>query len=218
MRHVLPVPLASACLALALAACGPKPDVAPATTGTPAATPAPVVDAPAAPPPTTAPATLPASPIASPTYAGFGPAAFGSDAEAVRQAWGRPLDGEAPSAAPGEAEGCYLLTPQGAKTPGGPPALLFMIEGGKFVRTDVHGADLAAPGGGRVGMSTAEVERLYAGGIERQPHEYVEGAQYLRVRDAASGHVLVFETNAAGRVTTWRIGQVPQVDYVESCA
>lgn len=156
--------------------------------------------------------------VMSPTYAGFGPATYGSDAEAVRQAWGRDMDGMPPKAAPGEAEGCYLLTPKGLRTGDGRPALHFMIEGGRFVRTDVRGTAYAAPGGGRVGMIAAQVEALHAGALERQPHKYVDGAQYMRVRDAASGHALVYETDAAGTVTTWRIGQVPQVDYVESCS
>ena len=113
--------------------------------------------------------------MVAPGYAGFGPAALGSPAEAVRQAWGRPLDGDAPAAAPGEPEGCYYLVPQGARAPGTPPPLAFMVEAGRFVRVDVHDPALAAPGGGRVGMTGAEVERLHAGRIERQPHKYVEG-------------------------------------------
>ncbi|HWI23748.1 MAG TPA: lectin, partial [Lysobacter sp.] len=30
--------------------------------------------------------------------------------------------------------------------------------------------------------------------------------------------VLVFETDAAGKVTAWRAGVPPQVDYVEGCS
>lgn len=226
MRHRLLVPVMSTCaLVVVLAACHRTPDAAPAPdTDTPAAR---ALDpalaagsadaAPdAAPPVPPAPSATPG--VVAPTFAGFGPAAFGADAEAIRQAWGRDMQGQPPATAPGEAEGCYLLTPTGARTAEGRPALSFMIEGGRFVRADVRDTASIAPGGGRVGMPTADIERLHAGGIERQPHKYVDGAQYLRVRDAASGHVLVFETDAAGTVITWRIGQTPQVDYVESCS
>jgi hypothetical protein len=47
----------------------------------------------------------------------------------------------------------------------------------------------------------------------------VEGGHYLSI--AASGVApskLVFETDAAGKVTAWRVGLTPQVDYVEGCS
>jgi len=87
-------------------------------------------------------------------------------------------------------------------------------------RFDVRRDDVAAPGGGKVGMRKAQVAALYAG-IEEGPHKYTDG-QYLRVKDPAGGSgVMVFETDGAGddaTVTEWRIGIPPQVDYVEGCS
>ena len=64
-------------------------------------------------------------------------------------------------------------------------------------------------------MLRTDLERLYPDRIEAMPHKYVEGAQTLRV--AEGDRALVFETDVAGRVTEWRIGTPPQVDYVEGC-
>ncbi|WP_394001716.1 hypothetical protein ACF3M1_14225 [Luteimonas sp. WGS1318] len=203
-------------LALALAACGNSPSdpVEPATA--PADT---ALDGdPAAPPPFDAPdeAAPPAPGSNRPsvvedviTFEGFGPAAFGTDQEQVRMAWGNDLG----DAKPSEPGGCYYLTPQPLGTAG--YNIAFMIEGDRFARIDVRNEGYAAPGGGKVGMDRAEIERLYAGRVEPMPHKYVEGAHYLRVRDG--DHALVFETDTAGRVTEWRVGTPPQVDYVEGC-
>lgn len=146
-------------------------------------------------------------------YGGFGTAAFGADESALRSAWGQPLEGMEPQA-PGD---CYYLTP--SPRPQGGYGTAFMFEGRRFVRTDVDNPDIAAPGGGRIGMRAEELDVLYPGRIESRPHEYVEGGRYLRIRaaDSAAG-ALVFETDAAGRVTRWRVGLAPQVDYVEGCS
>ena len=51
------------------------------------------------------------------------------------------------------------------------------------------------------------------------PHKYVEGGQYLSVdADAEAPSKLVFETDASGNVTRWRVGLLPQANYVEGCS
>lgn len=144
------------------------------------------------------------------TFAGFGPAAFGSDEESVRMAWGKDMEG-----APSEPGGCYVLAP----APRGEPPFRFgfMLEGGKFARIDVRTAAIAAPGSGKVGMPANEIERLYQG-VETTPHKYTPAARVMRAKDPAGGTAaLVFETDANGVVVVWRIGVPPQVDYVENC-
>ena len=116
-------------------------------------------------------------------------------------------------------EGERLLLPQPDVGIAAPAYFAFMIEDGKFVRYDVGNDKEVAPGGGSVGMSADEIAALYAGRIEEQPHKYVEGGKYLRIKDGDGGNgVLVFETDAAGKVTEWRVGVPPQVDYVEGCS
>lgn len=146
-------------------------------------------------------------------FGGFGGAAFGVDEAALRSAWGQPLEGMKPD----EPHHCYYLTP--TPRPQGGYGTAFMFEDRRFVRVDVDNPDIAAPGGGRIGMRTEEVEAIYPDRIRSQPHEYVEGGRYLRITDAGGGPAaLVFETDATGRVTRWRIGLPPQVDYVEGCS
>ena len=66
-------------------------------------------------------------------------------------------------------------------------------------------------------MAASEIAAIYPGRIEERPHKYVDGAKYLRVTRDGSEAVLLFETDAQGRVEEWRIGLPPQVDYVEGC-
>ncbi|WP_255516354.1 hypothetical protein [Luteimonas suaedae] len=219
------IPLAAAALVLALSACQERPQ-----TTDPAADSVASGDAmtdPAAPPPLDQPeedvppataADAAAATGAMPaegaiTFEGFGPAAFGADQEQVRMAWGRDLGEPTPS----EPGGCYYLMPQPQPSDG--YRIAFMVEGDRFSRIDVRADDIVAPGGGRVGMSADEIEALYPGRVERRPHKYVEGASYLRIPDEAGGKgVLLFATDEHGRVTEWRIGVPPQVDYVEGCS
>jgi len=173
------------------------------------------VDQPAADMPPATPPTLPTTgPMPAPgtiTFAGFGPANFGASDEEVRMAWGQDL-GDAYAGEPG---GCYYLFPQ--PKPEGSYRIGFMIEGDKFARIDVDAADIVAPGGGKIGMSADEVRKVYADRIEERPHKYDPDGKYFRIKDSAGGNgVLLFEVNA-GKVSEWRIGVPPQVDYVEGC-
>ena len=134
-------------------------------------------------------------------------------AEEVRAAWSGALDGQ-PAV---EGMDCYHLVPAGQAVLS--DFALMFVDGG-FVRYSVEGNDaITAPGGGRVGMELADIERLYGPDVQRSGHKYVEGGEYLRVADPDGGDaMLVFETDANGTVTGWRAGVPPQVDYVEGCA
>lgn len=100
-----------------------------------------------------------------------------------------------------------------------PQQLMLMVEGGRLVRYDVRGAGLVAPGGGAVGMTLAQLKMRYPDQTSVQPNKYARGALDLRV-DPPSGqaHALVFEIDADGFVRHWRLGLVPQADYVEGCS
>ena len=205
--------------ALALGAC--REHAEPAGVGdspTPAAAPADV-----APPQPTAPAPVP-EPATSPDgepgptpaagaigFAGFGPAAWGASEEQVRMAWGKDMQADTVD----DPNACHYLHPLPRPHAGFGTA--FMIEGGKLVRIDVDSVHIAAPGGGKAGMTAEAVRALYPGRIESRPHKYVEGGQYLRVTDPGRAGVLVFNVTD-GTVDSWRVGVAPQVDYVEGCS
>jgi len=210
-------------LLLAMAACSrpaaPTAETpAPATAATPVPSAAlpptttvapPPASVPEVPAPTTAPpATPPGDQLAR--FDGYGDLRFGMTAQQARQAWGGDLNGK-----PGPGEACYYLNPTSNPAPS---YFAFMIENDKFVRYDVGNDKEVAPGGGKRGMSADEIGRLYAGRIQESPHKYVPGGKVLRIKDSAGNGVLVFETDAAGKVTEWRVGVPPQVDYVEGCS
>ncbi len=141
---------------------------------------------------------------------GYGHLHFGMNADEVKKAWDGELNGKP---APGVI--CYYLTPSSAKAPGD---FGLMMESDKFVRYDVGTDKETAPGGGKLGMDIAEIRKLYAGHVTETPHKYIKGGMVLRVESSDdAGGVVVFETDATGKVTAWRVGQVPQIDYVERC-
>jgi hypothetical protein len=204
MLRKLPILMLSV---VALVACNREHPTAPAaTTPAPAAaTPAHPTDVVRAPPATALTQTGDAH------INGYGHLHFGMNADEVKQAWGGELDGK-----PGAGVICYYLAPKWVKAPGD---FGFMMESDKFVRYDVGTDKETAPGGGKVGMGIDLIRKLYAGHVTETPHKYIKGGRVLRVESGdESGGVVVFETDATGKVTTWRVGQVPQIDYVERCA
>lgn len=142
-------------------------------------------------------------------YDGYGDMRFGMSEPEARKAWGGALNGES-------GDGCHYLNPAWEKAPS---HFAFMFDGGRFVRYDVGNDKEIAPGGGRRGMSEAEIDAAYPGRVAKSPHKYVDGGKYLRVKaDDGSAGVLVFETDAAGKVSEWHAGLAPQVDWIEGCS
>jgi hypothetical protein len=202
MLRKLPILL----LSVVLVACNRQPPAAPAaTTPAPAAaTPAQSASVVRAPPATALTQTGDAH------INGYGQLHFGMNADEVKKAWSGELNGK-----PASGVICYYLTPNSVKTPGD---FGLMMESDKFVRYDVRTDKETAPGGGKFGMGIAEIRKLYAGHVTETPHKYIKGGLYLRVESSdEGGGVVLFETDATGKVTTWRVGQVPQIDYVERC-
>lgn len=184
------------------------PDVA--ATPPPASTAPPASAPPAVQPPT---ATTPAAngDGAQATFAGIGGLAFGTPAAQMEQAWGSPLK------AIGKEDNadCYFMSPASVAHPAD---FHFMVGSGRFARFGTSSDRVAAPGGGRVGMTEAQLQALYGNGLTASPHFYTDG-KYLEI--AASGVAptrLVFETDEAGKVTEWRLGLEPEVGYVEGCS
>jgi hypothetical protein len=60
-----------------------------------------------------------------------------------------------------------------------------------------------------------------AANVSSGSHFYVAGGKYLSVTStdpALSDHRLTYETDAAGKVTSFRAGRMPEVRYVEGCS
>jgi hypothetical protein len=196
-----------------LAACNADRQPQPAATAPAASTPSQPADA-TQPAPVPAPSGASALPETPPgsglaRYDGYGDMRFGMTEADARKAWGGDLNGES-------GDGCHYLNPVWEKAPS---HFAFMFDGGKFVRYDVGNDKEIAPGGGRRGMTETEIDAAYPGRVEKSPHKYVSGGKYLKVKDdGGSDGVLVFETDAAGKVSEWHAGVAPQVDYIEGCS
>ena len=180
----------------------PAPADSSAAATTPAAPGAPAASAPASP--------SPASPTYTVTEHGIGPLRAGmtfAEADA--------------------ALGGALLVPVGVDTTGcdylvwdgGPPGVHVMFDEHHVARVDVDTASIATAAGARVGDDEARIKRLYPGQITVTPHKYEDG-HYLTVTPqspADKRYRMIFET-AGGRVTRYRAGVLPSVEYVEGCS
>lgn len=206
MKSLLPLVM----VVTLLSACQRDPAAAPATEPQTTATATPMAEAPA-PTPAADDTAAPAGPVSQASFLGYGDMKLGSTVDEARAAWGGELNG-----APMEGTTCHYLWPKWISRPAD---FAFMMEDGRFVRYDVGTDKETAPGGGKVGMSVEELQKLYSGALKASPHKYTQGGQYLSMDagDVAPTR-LVFEVDAAGKVTSWRVGLSPQVEYVEGCS
>lgn len=96
-----------------------------------------------------------------------------------------------------------------------PPGLAVMLEDGKVARVEVRSGSIQTSRGARIGDSEPRLKILYPG-ITTTPHKYVAGGHYLTVLGSDPANRIVFETDG-GKVTTFRSGRTPAVEYVEGC-
>ena len=153
-------------------------------------------------------ASASANSLQAASYRGYGDLHFGLSEADFRKHWGDLKGG--PAAA---GSTCTVLYPIWVKQL--PPDIGFMFEGDTFVRFDVRTAKEAAPGGGKVGMTAAQIAALYPS-VQKQPQKYDPDAVNLRV-SGDGGAALLFEIGKDGKVSAWRVGLAPQIDYVEGC-
>lgn len=139
------------------------------------------------------------------SFTGVSPLRIGMTGAEARKALGMP----ASSAKPGE---CSYLDTKGRSH------AFVMLVRDTVVRLDVRDSSLATDAGVRVGDAESRVQELYKGRVKSEPHKYVSGGHYLIVPSPSdSTRQLVFETDGK-RVTTWRVGRLPEVRWVEGCS
>lgn len=183
---------------------------------------APADTAPATPPATTATDAPPATDATpsdarlalsadGPHWFGHGQLRWGMTPEEMQAAF-QPGTLSRPAGV-GTDDTCHYLIPGNAQGD-----VRLMVEEGRFVRAEYLTPVTEAPGGGKVGWTAAQVRAAYGDRVEETPHKYEDGALYLRIKAPEGDGVLLFETDASGTVTRWRMGVAPQVDYVEGCA
>lgn len=114
------------------------------------------------------------------------------------------------------AESCTYATWREA-----PSGVRVMLERGLVARLDVTSGSTATSRGARIGDTEARVTDLYRGRLAVTPHKYTPGAHYMTVTppagtDEDNAYRLVFETDGQ-KVTRYRGGKRPAVEYVEGC-
>jgi hypothetical protein len=96
-----------------------------------------------------------------------------------------------------------------------PRGLAVMLENGRVARVEVRSGSIATSTGAHIGDSESHIKSLYPG-IATTPHKYLTGGHYLTVTGSDPANRIVFETDGS-KVTTFRSGKTPAVEYVEGC-
>ena len=142
------------------------------------------------------------------TESGLGAIRVGMTADELRTAGG------AFDVRPGSASTCTYVRPGNV-----PTGVSVMLVDGRVARVDVDSAGVRTDAGVQVGDSASHVTTAYGDRVTTMPHKYEPGASYLTVRPvspADTAHRLVFESSG-GRVARYRVGRVPEVQWVEGC-
>ena len=96
-------------------------------------------------------------------------------------------------------------------------SILAMFTDRGLVRVDVRDGRRRTGAGVGVGSTQEEVREAYGDAVDVTPHKYTDGS-YLTIREASGGRALVFETDEAATVTTFRVGALPEVGWIEGCS
>jgi hypothetical protein len=94
-----------------------------------------------------------------------------------------------------------------------------MVSGGRVVRIETEDRRYRTASGARVGMTEAEIRRLYPA-MRVEPHHYTgpEG-HYLIYQARSEPYALLFETDPQGRrAINLRVGTWEAVQLVEGCS
>jgi hypothetical protein len=135
-------------------------------------------------------------------FNGIGPVRIGMSVAAVERVTGRSMSWEF-----GDHASCELWSLRGAT------GLSLMVVHNRIARVEAYRGRWRSSRGIRIGDSEAKVRRRYHG-VHSQPHPYVPPGKYLIV---GGKRRMIFETNAPGRVTSFRGGRAREVGYLEGC-
>ena len=170
-----------------------------------AANPAPISEAPA---PTPIDSTTPPTNDWTVTSSGIGNIRAGMSVAELKKAFGDSL------VIPAKLEECDYIRPKSR-----PAGVLFMINDKKLARVDIRdSSSIKTAEGAGIGDTEDRIKSLYAGEVTVQPHKYTDG-HYLVVKQsgAAADERIIFETDGK-KVTQFRAGKMPAVEYVEGCS
>lgn len=93
-----------------------------------------------------------------------------------------------------------------------------MVVKGKVARIDVDTGSVTTEDGAKLGDTEDRVKSIYGDELKVTPHKYIESGHYLKVMgdSTSAGKAIIFETDGK-RVTMFRAGRLPEVEWVEGC-
>jgi hypothetical protein len=108
---------------------------------------------------------------------------------------------------------CEFVRPQAA-----PAGVLAMVVKGRVRRVDITTPNVTTVAGIGVGRTEAEIRRAYPA-TRVEPHKYHAGRYFTVDLGKMTGEPtrLIFETDGI-RVTRYRVGFPPEVEWVEGCS
>lgn len=147
---------------------------------------------------------------------GIGPIGVGMTLKEASAAAGLALvDGGVNAGDEGNAE-CFYYEPEN-----GPVGVSFMVINNRIARVDIDNPRVTTISGAKIGDSSDRIQGLYPELIEVGNHKYVPEGKYLTLVPKLpqnQNYRLIFETDASDRVTRFRAGKLPEIEYVEGCS
>jgi len=141
---------------------------------------------------------------------GVGQLAFPVSSDEVAARFGVPMPPP-----PGDAGEVWCTMTWLPVAPG--DSILSMFTDRGLVRMDVLDRGRRTAAGVGVGSTEEAIREAYGTAVEATPHKYTDG-KYLTVPGPSGDRALVFESDGAGAVTTYRVGALPEVAWIEGCS
>jgi len=99
-----------------------------------------------------------------------------------------------------------------------PDGVGVMVVKGKVARIDIDTGAVATDDGAKIGDTEDRIKTIYGDDLQIKPHKYTDGHYMIVKGDSASaGKEIVFETDGQ-KVTMFRAGRLPEVEWVEGCS
>ena len=99
--------------------------------------------------------------------------------------------------------------------------IAFMVTNGRIARVDVtDNSKITTLSGAKIGDGESKIKSLYPNQIKVEAHEYDPKGHYLIFvpKDSQDkNYRIIFETDGK-KVTRWRSGKLPEVQFIEGCA
>lgn len=89
-----------------------------------------------------------------------------------------------------------------------------------IARIDINNPNITTISGAKIGDTEAQIKSLYPGKIKVSQHYYNSNGHYLTYipeDKADKNYRVIFETDGQ-RVTSYRVGKLPEVAYIERCS